>query len=95
LDVSWNDIDEAKPKEKKSWIDTVLDGIFWPDEWDKVVEDKKSNNEKSNNTEASKQEEAKEEKKLSARDKEANELRDQIKKILEIPDSEYKDSMLT
>jgi primosomal protein N' len=32
---------------------------------------------------------------MSEQERKENELREQIKKILEIPDSEYKDSMLT
>ena len=32
---------------------------------------------------------------MTEQERKANELREQIKKILEIPDSEYKDSMLT
>ena len=36
-----------------------------------------------------------EQKKLSEQERKANELREQIRKVLEIPDSEYKDSMIT
>ena len=80
-----------KPK-KKSWIDSMLDNVFWTDEWTK----KETKSEKKSDEKKSDQENTPEdEKKLTEQEKKANELREQIKKILEIPDSEYKDSMLT
>ncbi len=92
LDVSSSDIEESKPQKKKSWIDSMLDSVFWPDDWSKK-EDKKS---KKSDKKFDKKEETTEwGEKLTRQEKEANELREQIKKILEIPDSEYKDSMLT
>ncbi len=76
-------------QKKKSWIDSMLDNVFWTDDWPKkkVEKDWKSNK-AGWNTETEQRKETEQEKK-------ANELRNQIKKILEIPDSEYKDSMIT
>ena len=92
LDISSNDIEESKPQKKKSWIDSMLDSVFWPDDSSKK-DDKKW---KESNKKSEKKEEASEwQEKLTEQEKKANELREQIKKILEIPDSEYKDSMLT
>jgi len=80
-----------KPK-KKNWIDSMLDNVFWTDDWAK----KEAKSEKKSDEKKSDQENTPEdEKKLTEQEKKANELREQIKKILEIPDSEYKDSMLT
>ena len=93
LDVSSNDIEESKPQKKKSWIDSMLDSVFWPDDSSKK-DDKKWK--KSDKSKSEKKEETTEgQEKLTEQEKKANELREQIKKILEIPDSEYKDSMLT
>ena len=87
------DADETKKNvKKKSWLDSMLDNIFWTDEWSqknkKTWESKQwspnSNSESSENTQ-----------KQTEQEKKANELRDQVRKILEIPDSEYKDSMIT
>ena len=81
-----------KPK-KKNWIDSMLDSVFWADD-----SNKKNNKtwKDTNNTDSDKKDsDSKESKKLSEQEKKANDLRDQIKKILEIPDSEYKDSMIT
>jgi len=84
---------ENKPK-KKSWIDSMLDNVFWADDWNtKNNNSKQSKSDKKWNS--SEESNNPEEKKLTEQEKKANELRDQIKKILEIPDAEYKDSMLT
>ena len=80
---------DEKPK-KKSWIDSMLDNVFWPDEKSQNPAKKDS---KSTNKNEKKEE--KDEKKETEQERQANELREQIKKILEIPDSEYKDSMIT
>ena len=80
-----------KPK-KKSWIDSMLDNVFWTDDWNKKWS---KSEKKSDEKKWDKENTPEEEKKLTEQDKKANELREQIKKILEIPDSEYKDSMLT
>ena len=82
---------ESKPK-KKSWIDSMLDSVFGTDEWSK----KNKKSDKSKNDSSSENENNEEEqKKLSEQERKANELREQIRKVLEIPDSEYKDSMIT
>ena len=90
---SWNNADKPKSKEKKSWIDSMLDNIFWTDDWSKKNENsgKKSDSSKSDNSESNWQDQSK----MTEQERKVNELREQIKKILEIPDSEYKDSMLT
>jgi len=94
-EVAKENTDENKNKPKKSWIDSMLDNVFWTDEWNKKketkTENKKSKDSKSEENEVSPDEQ----KKLTEKEKQVNELREQIKKILEIPDSEYKDSMLT
>ena len=90
LDISWDTIEDAKPK-KKSWIDSMLDSVFWADDWNK----KSKKSDKKSNSKDSEWNDSNDGKKLSEREKKANDLREQIKKILEIPDSEYKDSMLT
>ena len=77
-----------QPK-KKSWLDSVLDSMFWTDEWSQKKDGWKK---KTSNKTWSKDENADKE---TQKDKEANELREQIRKVLEIPDSEYKDSMIT
>ena len=83
---SWWNIAEAPKAKKKSWIDSMLDSVFWVDDEKKDTEnsDKKTTEKDKNNY-----------KKLTKREKEEGDLREQIKKILEIPDSEYKDSMIT
>ena len=82
---------QEKPK-KKSWLDSVLDNIFWTDDWSK----KQSNDSKKSQwNKSSKNEKEIDEKKQSEQERKANELREQIKKVLEIPDAEYKDSMIT
>ena len=87
-DINWKNTEWDSLKKKKSWIDSMLDAVFWTDEWSKKWNnpEKKSDEKKANATE---------EKKLTEQERKANELREQIKKILEIPDSEYKDSMIT
>ncbi len=77
-----------KPK-KKSWIDSMLDSVFWTDDWSQK---KEKSDWKSNKSEWKTETEQKKE---TEQERKANELREQIKKILEIPDSEYKDSMIT
>ncbi len=89
--VETKDVTPDKPK-KKNWLDSVLDNIFWTDDGSKKQSeinkntkwDKSSTNDSENI----------DEKKLAEQERKANELREQIKKILEIPDSEYKDSMI-
>ena len=82
---------EEKPK-KKSRVDSMLDNVFWTDDSSQKTNssDVKSNTskdwEKASNNET---------KKETQQEKQANDLREQIKKILEIPDEEYKDSMIT
>ena len=80
---------ESVAKPKKSWIDSMLDNVFWTDDWNKkdTKSEKKTNNTKDGKTEWWNQ--------TAQQDEKSNELREQIKKILEIPDEEYKDSMLT
>ena len=80
---------DEKPK-KKSWIDSMLDNVFWPDE-----KSQNSAKKDSKSTNKNEKKEEKDEKKETEQERQANELREQIKKILEIPDSEYKDSMIT
>ena len=72
-----------KPK-KQSRLDSMLDSVFWTDEWQK-----KDWKEKSKSTDVKKDGEQ------PKKDDKADELREQIRKVLEIPDSEYKDSMIT
>ena len=88
-EVSSTEENVSKPK-NKSWVDSMLDNVFWTDDWSKKTE---KSEDKSDNSVENK--ESPEEKKMTEKEKKANELREQIKKILEIPDSEYKDSMLT
>ena len=82
---------EVKPK-KKNWIDSMLDSVFGTDDWSQ--KNKKSDDWKNNSSD-SKEITPEEQKKLSEQERKANELREQIRKVLEIPDSEYKDSMIT
>lgn len=93
LNVSWDDIEKEAPKKKKSWIDSMLDTVFW-EEWEKKSEKKAIDKKKDSSKETSQQNQD-ENKALTEKEKKANELREQIKKILEIPDAEYKDSMIT
>ena len=79
-------------KKKKSWIDSMLDSVFWTDDWSK--KNKKSDNSQKDSSISSEPSEE-DQKKLSEQERKANELREQIRKVLEIPDSEYKDSMIT
>ena len=82
--------DTQKPEKKKSWIDSMLDNIFWTED-----ESKKNTENKPKETTNSNKTETVEEKQMTESERKANELREQIRKILEIPDSEYKDSMIT
>lgn len=89
--TNWLEEKIEKPK-KKSWIDSMLDKVFWTDDW------KNKTNEpwqKKDGKQPTEKDDTNWDKKLSAQERQAVELRDQIKKILEIPDSEYKDSMIT
>jgi len=85
--IAWNtpEITEKtdQPK-KKNRLDSMLDNVFWTDDWQK-----KDWKDKSKSVDAKKDEE-----KPKNNDK-SEELREQIRKVLEIPDSEYKDSMIT
>ena len=92
----WNQSSDSQTQEKpkkKSWLDSVLDNVFWTDEWSKKQD--KDNKKSQWNKSASEEEKDNDEKKQTEQERKANELREQIKKVLEIPDSEYKDSMLT
>ena len=71
----------------------MLDTVFWED-WEKKSEKKAIDKKKDSSKETSQQNQD-ENKALTEKEKKANELREQIKKILEIPDAEYKDSMIT
>ena len=90
---SWdlgNQWETEKPK-KKSWIDSMLDNVFWTDDGSQ----KKNKSDTKQPTKDSEKSSESGWKKETEQEKKANELREQIKKILEIPDSEYKDSMIT
>ena len=82
--------DSQKPEKKKNWLDSMLDNIFWVDDNSKKSEDKKVKEKSDWN-----KKDTAEDKKMTEKEKKANDLREQIRKILEIPDSEYKDSMIT
>lgn len=82
---------EEKPR-KKNWLDTVLDNVFWTDDWSQKKNNWKPSAKTDSKTESTPQED---QEKLSERERQANELREQVRKVLEIPDAEYKDSMLT
>ena len=69
----------------------MLDKVFWAEDGSKKSKEKSENNAKK--TENSEQKP--DEKKQTEQEKKANELREQIRKVLEIPDAEYKDSMIT
>ena len=84
--------EQIPQKKKKSWIDSMLDSVFWTDDWSK--KNKKSDNSQKDSSNSSEPSEE-DQKKLSEQERKANELREQIRKVLEIPDSEYKDSMIT
>ena len=84
----WKDVQNWG--KKKNWLDSMLDNVFWADDSTK----KDTNNKPKENSDSNKKDTV-EEKKLTENEKKANELREQIRKILEIPDSEYKDSMIT
>ena len=92
LNVSWDGIENEKPK-KKSWIDSMLDTVFWEEEWKNT--EKKGSDKKKDSSKENTQQDQNESKALTEKEKKSNELREQIKKILEIPDAEYKDSMIT
>ncbi len=83
---------ESKP-EKKSRLDSVIDNLFWTDEWSKGKQSKDSS--KSSDSNGKWEESKTKTDNLSEEAIKAQELRDQIKKVLEIPDEEYKDSMIT
>ena len=93
LNVSWDGIENKKPK-KKSWIDSMLDTVFWEEEWGKNT-GKKGSDKKKDSSKENTQQDQNGGKALTEKEKKSNELREQIKKILEIPDAEYKDSMIT
>ena len=80
---------EEKSKKPKSWLDTMLDNLFWTDEWDQKNKKSKWDSKKSDKSSDKSETESDEEKEKHS------ELREQIRKVLEIPDSEYKDSMIT
>lgn len=82
---------KAKTPKKKNRLDTMLDGIFGTDEWSNKSKWKPEDQSKNSENATQKNDEKKE----TVQQKESNELRDQIRKVLEIPDSEYKDSMIT
>ena len=84
---SWNNWEKKEIKKNKNWIDSMLDKVFWLDDGKKEKVDKKNLNDYSKTTENQDKEGELEKKNM--------ELREQIKKMLEIPDSEYKDSMIT
>ncbi len=84
-EIAWDTVEDLKPK-KKNRIDSMLDSVFWVDDGPK--------NTKKSETKTS-EKNTKEGKKPTEREKKENDLREQIKKLLEIPDSEYKDSMIT
>ena len=86
-----NQTEEAEKAKKKSWIDSMLDNVFWTDDGTK----KESKSDKKSDEKWDKEKSSDGEKTPTEEDQKNNELREQIKKILEIPDSEYKDSMLT
>ena len=88
----WETDESQKNVKKKSRLDSMLDNIFWTDDWSKK-NNKKAEDSKQTSTNTN--EKTWEEKKETEQEKKANELRLQIRKILEIPDSEYKDSMIT
>ena len=86
-----NQTEEAEKAKKKSWIDSMLDNVFWTDDGNK----KESKSDKKSDEKWDKEKSSDGDKAPTEEDQKNNELREQIKKILEIPDSEYKDSMLT
>jgi len=80
-----------KNVKKKSWLDSMLDNVFWTDEWSK----KTKNTEETWKWSVSDNKPTQDTKKQTEQERKANELREQVRKILEIPDAEYKDSMIT
>ena len=84
---SWNNWEKKEIKKNKNWIDSMLDKVFWLDDGKNEKVDKNNLNDYSKTTENQDKEGELEKKNM--------ELREQIKKMLEIPDSEYKDSMIT
>lgn len=83
-----SDANSEQKSEKKNWLDSVIDNLFWADEESKW----KSNNSEKKESDSSK---TTSENKVSEENSKAQELRNNIKKILEIPDADYKDSMIT
>ena len=80
-DIAATESNSKETPKKKNWLDTVLDKVFGID--DQSQSKTKSNEKKKSSSE---KEEVKEEKKLTEQERKANELREQIRKILEIPD---------
>ena len=89
---SWNIDKKSQKEKKKNWLDSMLDKVFWTDDGS---QNKKSETQKNDSSNTSNLPQNSNEKHESEHEKKANELREQIRKILEIPDSEYKDSMIT
>ena len=89
---SWNIDKKSQKEKKKNWLDSMLDKVFWTDDGS---QNKKSETQKNDSSNTSNLPQNSNEKSESEHEKKANELREQIRKILEIPDSEYKDSMIT
>ena len=89
---SWNIDKKSQKEKKKNWLDSMLDKVFWTDDGS---QNKKSETPKNDSSNTSDLPQNSNEKPESEHEKKANELREQIRKILEIPDSEYKDSMIT
>lgn len=89
---SWNIDKKSQKEKKKNWLDSMLDKVFWTDDGS---QNKKSETQKNDSSNTSDLPQNSNEKPESEHEKKANELREQIRKILEIPDSEYKDSMIT
>ena len=85
----WNNENKTK---KKSWIDSMLDNIFWTDD---TSQKKNGSKVQQTSSESSQNKPEGVNIKETEQEKKARELREQIKKILEIPDDEYKDSMIT
>ena len=83
-----NNSESAPAPKKKSWLDSMLDNVFGADESSKEKSDAKkewwSKNAEKKSTD-----------KKPGTNNQADELREQIRKVLEIPDAEYKDSMIT
>lgn len=84
---SW-EVEQKESTKKKNWLDSMLDKVFWTDDNSQKKSESKSNL-------ATSSEWKWDNNKQTEQEKEANNLREQIRKVLEIPDSEYKDSMIT